>query len=94
MHNHTAYRRASSRPHAPGSRTAFAITTLGMAAAVSGGVAVLLSGGGFIAAIAAYSVVGSSAVAGAGVIQAARPLRPRIHRLAERLRRPVGILTH
>jgi hypothetical protein len=79
---------------APGSRAAFAIIALGMSAAVLGGVAVLLAGGGLLAAIAVYSLAGSGTVTGASVLQAARPLRPRLHRLAERLRRPVAILTH
>ena len=92
------YKHASARSRASdedrGPRTALAIIALGMAAAVFGGVAALLAGGGFLAAIAAYVLTGSTALAGGGVVQAARPLRPRMHRLAERLRRPVGILTH
>lgn len=95
MHKHASARaRFGATDQDSGPRAAFAIIVLGMAAAAAGGVAVLIAGGGFVAAIAAYSLAGSGAVAGAGVVQAARPLRPRMHRLAERLRRPVGILTH
>ncbi|PZQ51340.1 MAG: hypothetical protein DI556_04000 [Rhodovulum sulfidophilum] len=88
----------SRRPAFPapksGSRSAFATVALGMGAAASSGVAVLMLGGGLIAAIGAYMLTGSAAIAALGVVQAARPLRPRLHRLAARLRRPVAILTH
>jgi hypothetical protein len=87
-------RGSSSSRDVAGSSAALASVALGMGASLFAGMAVLAGNGGLLAATGAYILAGSGTVAGVGVIQAARPLRPRLRRLAARLARPAAILTH
>lgn len=77
-----------------GTQVVAAIVAVGFGAAVLGGGLVLLGGGGAIAALAVYALTGAVALSGAGVLQAARPVRPRLARILARVRRPVALLTH
>ncbi|TPE51382.1 hypothetical protein [Amaricoccus solimangrovi] len=74
-------------------RNALPFMALGLGAAVTASGTLLLSGGGFLAALALYMLTGSATLGLAAFVQAARPLRPRLARLLARRRRP-ALLSH
>lgn len=85
--------RSPTHDRAQGSQIALAAMTAGLGGAVLAGGGALLAGGGLVAAAGAYAATGTVTLGGVAAVQAARPLRPRLVRIAARLRRPAALLT-
>ncbi|MFQ8430757.1 hypothetical protein [Amaricoccus sp. W119] len=85
--------RASTHHGAQGSQIAVAAMASGLGGAILGGGGALLAGGGLVVAAGAYAATGTVTLGGVAAVQAARPLRPRLVRIAARLRRPAALLT-